>query len=60
MDKVKEQLGERGKEKVTKEVREAIKPVVKQLTEKLGKMGYDKKDFGPAIQKGIDEAKSDV
>ncbi len=59
-DKIYENLGERGKENIAKETREAMKPVIEKLTEKFDKMGFRKEDVVPAIQKGINDAKSDV
>lgn len=56
----KENLGDKGKEHIQKEVREAVKPVVRELTEKFGKMGFRKEDFAPAIQKGLEDAKKDI
>lgn len=56
----KENLGDKGKANIQKEVREAVKPVVRELTEKFGKLGFRKEDFGPAIKKGLDDAKNDV
>ena len=59
-EKVFENLGDKGKANIQKETREAIKPVVRELTEKFNKMGFRKEDFGPAIKKGIEDAKADV
>lgn len=59
-DKMFEKLGDKGKTNIAKETREAIKPVVRELTEKFNKMGFSKDEFGPAIKKGIDDAKGDV
>jgi len=56
----KENISEKGKSNIQKETREAIKPVVRELTEKFNKMGFRKEDFAPAIKKGIEEAKNDV
>lgn len=56
----KENLSPKGKEQIQRETREAIKPIVRELTEKFDKLGFRKQDFAPAIQKGIDDAKKDV
>lgn len=56
----KEHLSDKGAAQVTKETREAVRPVVKQLTEKLGKMGFDKGAVREAVRKGLDAAKEDV
>lgn len=56
----KEHLSPKGKDAIVKETREKIRPVIKELTKKFDGLGFDKKDFGPAIQEGIDKAKNDV
>lgn len=59
-DKMYEKVSDRGKENIAKETREAIKPVIRELTEKFDKMGFRREDVAPAIKRGIDDAKSDV
>lgn len=56
----KENLSPKGKEAIQRETREAIKPVVRELTEKFTKLGFRKEDFAPAIEKGIEDAKKSV
>jgi hypothetical protein len=55
-----EKLGDRGKENIQRETRETLRPVIKELTKKFEKIGFRKEDFAPAIQKGIEDAKTDV
>ncbi len=59
-EKIFENLPQKGKDNIQRETREAIRPIVKELTEKFSGMGFRKEDFAPAIQKGIDDAKKDV
>lgn len=59
-EKIFEHISEKGKNAIAKETRDAVQPVVKKLTEKFEKMGFNKKDVAPAIQKGLEDAKSDV
>lgn len=60
MSNNKEKLGDKAKENIAKETREAIKPVIKKLVEKFDGLSFDKSDFGGAIKKGLDDAKADV
>jgi hypothetical protein len=56
----KENLSPKGKENIQKETRERVGQVTKELVEKFTGFGFRKEDFGPAIKKGLDDAKNDV
>jgi hypothetical protein len=59
-DKHYENLPEKGKVAITKETQEKLRPVIRELTEKFNKMGFNKDEFAPAIKRGLDNAKNDV
>ncbi len=59
-EQVYEKLSPKGKEAIQKETREAIQPVVRELTEKFDRLGFRKEDVIPAIQQGIDDAKKSL
>lgn len=59
-EKPYEKLGNKGIEKIADETRRSIQPIIKEMTKKLSGLGFNKKEFAPAIKKGLDDAKGDV
>lgn len=56
----KEHLSDKAKENIAKEAKQVIEPVIRKLSEKLNGYGFDKKDYNPAIQKGLEEVKKSL